>query len=95
MVGWLENRLLRSTMPHGRMVGEEVACFDQPSRMAAWLENRLLSGVASTVREQVVMFEHSWYMMAGEQVVLIPKKSVLSNQAGNLVSGLLALATGK
>jgi hypothetical protein len=41
------------------------------------------------------MKQHSWYMMAGEQVVLIPKKSVLSNQAGNLVSGLLALATGK
>ncbi len=63
--------------------------------MAAWLQNRLLSGVASTVREQVVMKQHLCYMMAGEQVVLIRKKSVLSNQAGNLVSGLLGLATGK
>ncbi len=94
MVGWVENRLLQSTMPHGTV---------------GWLENRLLqstmphgsmvgellSGVDSTVREQVVMKQHSWYKMAGEQVVLIPKKSVLSNQAGNLVSGLLALATGK
>jgi hypothetical protein len=33
--------------------------------------------------------------MVGEQVVLIPCKSVLSNQAGNLVSGLVVLATGK
>ncbi len=27
IIGWLENRFLQSTMPHGRMVGEQVAAI--------------------------------------------------------------------